>query len=49
MSNTDYIWEYYRDKRKTENEDTAIQMTLNRFWFNKKTLEYFVNRLEDEE
>lgn len=49
LDKKNYIWEYYLDKRKEENEDTAVNMTLIHFWFDKELIKYFANKLEEKE
>ncbi|UDM72631.1 hypothetical protein [Vagococcus fluvialis] len=45
----DTIIEYYKDKRRNENIDTAINMTLRRFWFKKNLLKSLAKYVEENE
>lgn len=47
MENT--IIEYYKGKRRNENIDTAINMTLKRFWLNKNLLIFLAKYVKENE
>lgn len=38
--------DYYMRKRLTESKDTALAMTMNRFWFSYDNLVEFMERLD---
>lgn len=46
---TDTIISYYKNKRKTENVDTALNMTISNFWLNTKLLKSLTKYIQENE
>ena len=46
---TEAIISYYKNKRKTENVDTALNMTISNFWLNAKLLTSLANHIQENE
>lgn len=46
---TETIIAYYKNKRKTENVDTALNMTISNFWLNTKLLKSLSKYIQENE